>query len=400
MKKLFSTISFLSVCFFVFSQKIKTEDSLILSKIKAGAELLANTKGDDLKKITGATHASGKYHFTQLPFMVEGAQKLDSMGFGVLKLWLIKNPDRPYPYNSEWKFKKSQTLKELIQHPYYEKALSYPFETIVLSIASPLSGKKSYEITEENSKKEEEEIYELTAYLFKKYKKRKVTFILQNWEGDWIFRSGFHEWGKKEEVPDETEIKKRSDGMIAWFTARQRGVTRAQNEFKKSKCKVFHAIEVNKVMHSMRGIPGLTSHVLPHVKTDMVSWSCYDGLVDNKGINFYKGIDYIKQKMNVTGVVKNPVMIGEIGIPENISNNGEESVIVERWKAYMAVMMAQNISHIIHWELYCNEAKDDKSNGYYPLKKNDELRGFWLIRPDGTESFFLKYFKTITQKNK
>jgi hypothetical protein len=35
---------------------------------------------------------------------------------------------------------------------------------------------------------------------------------------------------------------------------------------------------------------------------------------------------------------------------------------------------------ILYWQVYCNEAV------HHPVKSNSDVRGFWLLRPDGTKA--------------
>ena len=65
----------------------------------------------------------------------------------------------------------------------------------------------------------------------------------------------------------------------------------------------------------------------------------------------------------------------------------------------MGVYIAQKIPYIINWELFCNEPKvgprtQDRN------KTADELRGFWLIRPDGSKGWAQEYFEEILSKSK
>src|SRR5690606_27123894 len=158
-------------------------------------------------------------------------------------------------------------------------------------------------------------------------------------EGDWLMRGGTGADAQWTTNSFPSDIERRSQVMISWFEARQAGVSRARAEIGKTNCKVYHAIEVNKVLDVNKDIPCLTSNVLPDVETDLVSWSCYEGLADP--VDLWRGIDCIEAYMKPTGefpVV--PIMIGEIGIPENEgtvfgieANNGEiiEEELIKRW---------------------------------------------------------------------
>ncbi len=383
-----------------------------------GKELPVN-----FKQRIGATHVAGKYYLTTDPFIIEGSKKLYDLGFGVLKLWFRKTPEGiegsadhniscGYPYNSQWSVSSDISLKDLANHPYYHACFDLPFTTIILSIHGA-----GINITNESAALEEKEMYDLTHFLLQKYKDRDVTFILQNWEGDWMLRGGIYDhasWsitpgqsidvidGKRITVPIPDDVTQRVEKMIQWFTCRQNAVNNARNDVKESKCKVFHAIEVNKVLDCMNRIPGLVTHVLPNVETDMVSYSCYDALTSD-GIDLYKGIKYIKEHINPSQYMNGEriVYIGEIGVPEQrYETLNDKNQVVNTWDIYTAVCLALDIPYMIIWELYCNEPKDNKFRTFNKLQKRDDLMGFWLIRPDGTKSFAGEYFEYLLQNKK
>ncbi len=381
-------------------------DKQIIEKIEKHRPLKGALIPSNIKDRIGATHVAGKYFFTKEPYLIEGCKKMNEMGYGVVKLWFRKNPGG-YPYNSEWNLPKDITLKELAQHPYWAACFDMPFSTIALSVDG--AGIKT---TDETAAKEEEEIYDLTKYLLEKFRNRKVTFILHNWEGDWMMRGGTGDYARWSRNPGQlikavdgdrytvtvpADSTERIKAMAKWFTARQNGVNRARAEVKNSKCKVYHAIEANKVMDSMDGIPGIVNSVLPLVETDMVSWSSYDGL-DATGLKMYKGIEYIRQNIRPTKIMdgKQVVFLGEIGIPEQrYEGLTEKGPVTDRWDAYIGVCLALDVPYLIQWELYCNEPKNEELRKLVDTRKTDEMRGFWLIRPDGTKSFAGEYFDQL-----
>lgn len=361
----------------------------------------------DLKHRLGATHVGGKYYLTNEPFIIEGSRKLSEMGYGVLKLWFTKNPSG-YSWNSNWDLQDNITLKELAQHPYYKTCFDMPYSTIALMV-----GGAAVRTTVESAAAEEEEIYELTKYLLEKYRDRDLSFIIHNWEGDWLMRGGtgnHARWSRQADQPigavdgDRLTVLvpadslDRAEAMTKWFAARQRGFDRARAEVSDTKCKVYHAIEANKVMDSMDGIPGIANYVLPNVEVDMVSWSCYDGL-DPEGIKLYRGIEYLKNQMRPTSYMNGQrlVFLGEIGIPEQrFEGLTEKEPVQDRWDIFMGVAFALDIPYILHWELYCNEPKNEAHRNLTDKPRTkEEMRGFWLIRPDGTKSFAAEYFDLL-----
>lgn len=331
---------------------------------------------------------------------------MNELGYGILKLWFVKADGNAqgYRFNSDWKITKTMSFKELAQHPYFREVFDMPFSVFALNINEGFGGISTEDQTL-TLNRIENEFYDLTKYLLTQYKDREVTFILEMWEGDWTLRGGTQPsamW-KKVGVPADAPVRVKN--MIDWVTARQKGVDRARNEIRRSKCKVYHAVEVNRVFDGMEGIPTMTTSVLPQVKVDMVSWSSYDG-VSNDGVRMYKGIDYIRQHLNPTSYMKGKkvVFIGEIGEPENVNNQDfslttTRETIREFWDVMMGVYLAQNIPYIIYWELFCNENKvgprvQDRS------KTTDEMRGYWLIRPDGSKGWAEEYFEEILAKSK
>ncbi len=353
----------------------------------------------DLKNRLGATHMDGQYCFTKEPYIIEGAKKMQELGYGILKLWFAKGNGNAggYKFNSDWKLTRTMTLKELAQHPYYSEVFDMPFKVFALNINDGFANASTEDQTKTLTRVENE-FYDLTKYFLTKYKKREVTFILEMWEGDWTLRGGTQPSAKWKEVGVPADAPIRVKNMIDWVTARQKGVDRARNEIKKSKCLVYNSIEVNRVFDGLEGIPTLTTSVLPKVKVDMVSWSSYDGRTLD-GLLMYKGIDIIRKYLVPTSYMKGKkvVFIGEVGRPENIENQTRES-IREFWDLNMGVYLAQNIPYIIQWELFCNEPKvgprtQDRN------KTNDELRGFWLIRPDGTKGWAQEYFEELLAKS-
>ena len=399
MNKLILFLFLLSITQTISAKKANTgslTDQQILEKINKSRPSLGGPIPKNFKNMIGATHMDGQYYFTKEPYIIEGAKKMNELGYGILKLWFSKANGNAggYKYNSDWKLTRSMSFRELAEHPYYNEVFNMPFKVFALNINEGFGGASTEDQTD-RLKRIEGEFYELTKYLITQFKQRDVTFILELWEGDWFMRGGTQpsaHW-KKGEVPADASIRVKN--MVDWLTARQNGVDRARKEMGKSKCKVYNAAEVNKVYDGMEGIPTITTDVLPKVKVDMVSWSAYDGKSAD-GLKMYKGIEYIRQHLNPTSYMKGKkvVFIGEIGEPENMNNQTRES-IRKFWDVMLGVYLAQNIPYIIHWELYCNENKDGSPRMQERNKTAEELRGFWLIRPDGSKGWAQEYFEEI-----
>lgn len=360
-------------------------------RVKAARPLLGGAIPANLKDRLGATHYDGHYHLTNKPFLVEGAEAIHRLGMNVAKFWLCEDKLPGYGYNSDWSAAlNTGRLVDVLKHKDYVEALSQPFHSVLLEVFPLVGNKQSFFAGENNFTDEEDQFHEVAAYLIKTYGGRDITFILQHWEGDWMLRR--EEGGTWNQVPP-AEVRRRCDAFIRFLAARQRGVERARREAGASKCKVYHAAEVNRVWDGAKGIPTLTTHVLPHVTLDLVSWSSYDGM--GSAVQTWQGIELIRQQMRPSPVFgNNAVFIGEIGKPEQ---EAKEADIIEWWDRAMGVCLAMDIPWIVHWELYCNEPKDKKTKADRRPRTAEQLRGFWLLRPDGSLSHSGRYLTTLLQ---
>jgi hypothetical protein len=355
----------------------------------------------------GTTHVAGRYALTDEPYLIEGARAVhERLGYRHLKLWFA-NPENTYSWNSDWALPPDYSLAQLAAHPYYRAAFAFPFESFALEVYFTQRGRhqprpKGWMIPPDlDFGHEEKEICDLGVHLLETYRERDVTFILQNWEGDWMLREfAGAEWTDPAKRPSDTE--ERVLTFTRWAKARQAGVDCARERVPDSRCRLLHAIEVNRVFDLLEGAPTVTSHVLPQVETDLVSWSAYDGMYrgdqgtgDAAAVGMWRGLDLIKRhaRTRERGPDGRPqVMIGEFGISENRLR--PEQSAADILEGTLAAALAHDCPLLHYWELYCNEPQD-KSLKDRPLPSNlpaHELSGLWLIRPDGSLSLAGDYF--------
>lgn len=364
---------------------VLTDPGEIRRRVEAARPLAGGRIPADIAGRLGATHYDGRYHLTDKPFLVEGAEALHRLGFGVAKFWLNDGRLPGYGYHSDWRLPERPRLVELIRHPYFRAALELPFRTVAL-VVSPVAGSAQFLDPEHDFAEDEAQVRELAADLLERHRARDITIIVQHWEGDWMLRSRV---GDGWPGPPE-RLERCCDGFVRWLGARQRGVERARREAGATRCRVLHAAEVNRVMDGMRGIPDVTTRVLPRVGLDLVSWSCYDGLADP--VKLWQGIEWIRGHLRpAAGCVRGGVYLGEIGMPERERGEAE---IVETWDRALGVCLALEVPWIIHWELYCNEPQDGTKDDRR-VRKAEELRGFWLVRPDGSLSRSGRYLTDL-----
>ncbi|MDE1160696.1 MAG: hypothetical protein PW792_01985 [Acidobacteriaceae bacterium] len=337
----------------------------------------------------GATHYGGKYSLTEKPYLIEGAEALQSFGMRSIKLWL---DTRLSGYEFHWKYPLGPhaRLLEIIKLPVFQHVLAMPFEVYSFEVGAvrkqELDSKASFE-------QEEAQFEELANYLLNTFKDRDVTFILQHWEGDWILRGKDRDQYK---IGNKVDASERAGAMIRWLQARQTGVERARAANPHSSCKVFHVSEVNRVYDTLHGLPGVITDVIPHVNVDGVSWSSYDGMGAGGGsaVKTWQGLDIIEYHSGLNRTKKPFVMIGEVGLPEQRPGLTPE-LITEWWDTAMAVFFAKKIPYIFQWELYDNETVGKTSDAEKPVTDLSRLAGFWLIKPDGSLGIGAKYLQAL-----
>ena len=137
--------------------------------------------------------------------------------------------------------------------------------------------------------------------------------------------------------------------------------------------------ELNHVKKSMEDErPTIVNTVLPHIKTDYVSWSSYDVTTEAAKLGGEKGrqividaLNYIEKHLPESDIPGKRVFIGEYGF--NLQQVADSEVQKDCSASIMQWCLEWGCPFVLYWELYCNEI--DKTTG--------EHRGFWLIDKNG-----------------
>jgi len=342
-----------------------------------------------LADILGVTHVAGKYYLTDKDFLNEGADQILALGSRVIKVW-FHNPQRSYPFNSQWPDMNS--LVHIAQSPYFRKLFNKPFTTYIMMCLSTgrAAGYWRNGITEQQKLDEQRQFYELTRHLLTTYKGTGKTFVLQHWEGDWLIRGNYD----KNIDPTPAAV----NAMIEWLNARQMGVNQARQEVGQQAAKVYHAAEVNRVVSSMKqGKPNVVNMVLPHTELDLVSYSAWDSTTEHSENPqvFREALDFISANMpDSPGFGSRNVYVGEFGMP---ASKFSAEQIQKAIPNAVETALDWRCPYIVYWQLYCNELKDRQEK--LPVSGNDAVRGFWLIRPDGSKSWVWHYFHQLLNAN-
>jgi hypothetical protein len=134
----------------------------------------------------------------------------------------------------------------------------------------------------------------------------------------------------------------------------------------------------------------VVNKVLPHTRLDLVSYSAWDAttkLYDEPDV-FGEALDFIATNMpDSPDFGSRNVYVGEFGMPENKFPAGQIQKVIP---SVVETALAWGCPYIVYWQLYCNEFEGHEQLS--PARSNDAVRGFWLIRPDGSKAWTWDYF--------
>jgi hypothetical protein len=90
------------------------------------------------------------------------------------------------------------------------------------------------------------------------------------------------------------------------------------------------------------------------------------------------------------------IFLGEFGAPENAL--GGEVQHLAQAKLQLETALQWGVHYVIYWELYCNEpigVSHQDRHDWWETATNENMKGFWLIKPDGSKSVVYHYFKEL-----
>ncbi|HYN20139.1 MAG TPA: hypothetical protein VE078_04205 [Thermoanaerobaculia bacterium] len=324
----------------------------------------------EVRDILGAAHAAGKYNFSEdQDFLNEGADRLLELGTRVIKVWLQPDAERVYPFNSDWEPPTTDVV-ELAQRTYYRQLFDKPFTTFFL-VVPPVTVSSQFldGMTAEESDAERDMAYRLAKLLLQRYTGSGKTFVIQNWEGDHLLRTGLAQGAD----PDPVRVQ----GMRDWWNARQEGVDQARREVKVRRVVVAHAAEVNLLSESIAGKVTATNAVVPFTHADLYSYSSWDLRFDRRRLT--EALEYLKAMAPDSELYgENNIYLGEYGAVKDQVGPGVS--LRNLIQGLTDAALGWGVRYAVFWQLFCNEA----THVYKGRPRISDLRGFWLIRPDGS----------------
>lgn len=351
---------------------------------------------EDYNFVLGTNSFPSKYHFSSDSGMIEQAKQTRALGSNIFKTSITVKQLKNYGYKAS-DVDNIMDVMNLI--PDYDKIFGMDFKYFFfwLHTATGIEWKKGI------SKKQEEmlydEMFDFTTYMLKKYNNTGKTFMIGNWEGDWLL----HGEGKKDVTPSKETV----DNMTKWLQIRQRAIADAKSKSKSVNVNVYYYIEVNLVVKGLNGGTCITRDILPNVDVDFVSYSSYESS---------KKKDYQANKESLTKVLnyiegqlkpkeglpfKRRVFIGEYGgqafedKPETFLKQFDNIIDI------MQISLEEDLPFTLHWQLYNNEyTKEGKSKNMSLINEKGEKRATYYLHQNYYKQLneYLKKYKIQNNK--
>lgn len=345
---------------------------------------ICKQQGVTFQDVFSVTHANARYSLrNDVDCINEGVEAVAEMGGKMINLWFnMQTYKTDFSFNTDWFANDSKgTLKGLAQTSYFKKAFSNPnIERYTLFVHSlnwypmnlPLDATDADR--ELYLSLEYDDVYALADYLMKEYNGTGKTFIFQTWESDaWITNNG---------VASENGLRNYRD----YINNRQKAVSDARKKNPKSDVKLYNCMEISWV--ETAASRSLLETVIPQTNCDLYAYSCWETCIVGGRGNYAEALEKFASKVHASELLgKRNYYIGEYGIPE--TEYGSEMFFTYNVNNCKAILNA-GYRYANYWQLFCNESYNSNAQ-----KENKDMRGFWLIRADGTKTGLYNLFKML-----
>lgn len=298
------------------------------------------------------THAiSGSYQFTAENKLVEQAKKVREMGSNILKITLGKNS--PDIYGIKEVTKSTTTLALFTNNLPYKTVCDMDFKYLFFWVHTLTGVDWKTGISAADEKTLYDEMYNFVSYLLTTYNNSGKTFLIGNWEGDWLLIPNYD----KTVTPSPELLA----NMTKWFQIRQRAIDDAKKASTAKNVFVYHYIEANLVLKGMNGEPCVAESVIPNVDIDLISYSSYEAIkdktYDTKKADLEAIFNYLESKLKPKTSLPftRRVFIGEYGYQANASKPETFQKQYDDTKDIMKIAFELNLPFALHWQMYNNE---------------------------------------------
>lgn len=320
--------------------------------------------------ILGTQAIGGRYQFTEDTRLVESAKQIQSLGSNVMKFALSREgafgaetgniPTKPAAV---------RTLTDLVsREPSHRAVLEMPFTHYLLWVYPLTSATQAGVFQPEDHERQYREMHDFACHLLRTYSGSGKHFYLGHWEGDWHLRPHYG--------PTQPFAGGAGARFTEWLRIRQKAVDDAKRDTPHRDVWVWHYTEVNLVTAFLKGGQCLTNDILPEVDIDYVSYSAYDAIDGDIRGGLFAALDHIESRLRPKrGIPGRRVFIGEYGFAAR--RHGAEAQN-ERAIGTMLAGIEWGCPFVLYWELYCNERRDGKPEGFWLINDRNEKQPAWF----------------------
>lgn len=390
MKKPFQFLSLLVLLIFLFS--CKKTSSVSTPPVSVSANDLLQLEPYNF--VLGTHAISGSYQFTSDNKLVEQAKKIRELGSNILKISLGKNS--PDIYGITEATKSTTTLALFTNNLPYKTVCNMDFKYIFFWVHTLTNVDWKTGIDAAGEKILYDEMYNFVSYLLTTYDNSGKTFLIGNWEGDWLL------------IPNYDRTVTPSPELLAnltkWFQIRQRAIDDAKKASTAKNVFVYHYIEANLVLKGMNGEPCVAQTVLPNVDIDLVSYSSYEAIkdktYDQKKSDLGNIFQYLESKMKPKASLPftRRVFIGEYGYQANASVPASFQKQYDDTKDIMKIAFELNLPFALHWQMYNNEYENGVSKQMSLINESGAKTRQYILH-QGFYKQMNDYLKAEMQKN-
>ena len=351
---------------------------------------------EDYNFVLGVNSFPSRYHFSNDSGIIEQAKQTRALGSNIFKTTITPKQLKNYGYKPS----DATDIMDVMQLiPDYDKIFEMDFKYFFFWLHTATGIEWKQGISKKQEKMLYKEMYDFTTYMLKKYNNTGKTFMIGNWEGDWLL----HGEGNRDQTPSKETV----DNMTKWLQIRQRAIADAKSKSKSVNVNVYYYIEVNLVLKGLNGGTCITSHILPNVDVDFVSYSSYesskkkDYQANKEALT--KALNYIESQLKPKEGLpfKRRVFIGEYG--GQAFEDKPETFLkqFDNIKDIMQISLEEDLPFTLHWQLYNNEySKDGKSKNMSLINEKGEKRATYYLHQNYYKQMneYLKNYKIQNNK--
>ncbi|OYY91800.1 MAG: hypothetical protein B7Y45_02215 [Sphingomonas sp. 28-66-16] len=330
--------------------------------------------------VLGTQAFGGNHDFAKDSTLLDQAKAIRALGSNILKISLGKRQAGKYGFGDAAARARTE-LDYLKAARGLQQTLDLDFKYYQFWVQTFTDADWHHGVSKAAAKQYYDEIYDLTAWLLKRYAGTGKVFMLGNWEGDWLLNGG----QGKDTPPTPEAIK----GMIDWLNIRQKAIDDAKAATPHDGVEVYHYVEVNLVKRALDGKPSVALSVLPATDVDLVSYSSYEAIKQSPSPD----IDSIRQPLTqivryLEGQLKpkaglpfdHRVFIGEYGYHADKTRplTVEQQYLKSRYVMQVAIEL--DLPFALIWQFYNNEyAPDGTSHEMSLVDETGQRRALYYL---------------------